>query len=138
MFFFKICVPALHMSLFITPQERSRSRSQSAGRPKRPEPWQNVIVLDSLSVMINPSLCSNQLKLQSRVRWRHWTPFCMFIFTLQPSAFRRPSSLSPVCRLQKACVSKCHCVKAGLVQKQCLFKDRACVKTAFSVKGGLV
>ena len=36
---------------------------------------------------------------------------------LQPSAFRRPSSLLPVCRLQKAFVSK-----------MSLCKSRACIK----------
>ena len=41
----------------------------------------------------------------------------LFHFYLQPSAFRRPSSLLPVCRLQKAFVSK-----------MSLCKSRACIK----------
>ena len=57
--------------------------------------------------------------------WRYWqvtTRIFMdvshqFVLYLQPSAFRRPSSLLPVCRLQKAFVSK-----------MSLCKSRACIK----------
>ena len=46
---------------------------------------------------------------------------------LQPSAFRRPSSLLPVCRLQKAFVSKMSLCKSRACIKA--YKSNACVKT---------
>ena len=59
--------------------------------------------------------------LMSGVVWVNWG--YLIAWYLQPSAFRRPSSLLPVCRLQKAFVSKMSLWKQGL------YKSNACVKT---------
>ena len=61
--------------------------------------------------------------------------FLLFVHVFILTAFGIPPAVQPVACLQVAealCEQMSLCKAcAGLVQKQCLCKDRACVKTAF-------
>ena len=89
-----------------------------------------LMVFDDIWMMFDDDVCSSYLKsndylCKSHEFWRStstisgssWFMHSGKAVYLQPSAFRRPSSLLPVCRLQKAFLSK-----------MSLCKSRACIK----------